>query len=186
MSNFAATTPGFCPNCGSILPLLSISGPVTCYTCQLDYPPEGVRFVIIFVVIFNWTHFYNFLTIVLGKMAVEYTIQFNSASTSKLVAASEDAEEGPIVERKCPKCGNDRMSYATLQLRSADEGQTVFFTCTKCKCVFVCECRSLIFDNGVLLVLFAGTKNRRIRRRNVCADMVPVYKENKATVFHLN
>lgn len=72
---------------------------------------------------------------VLGSMAVEYTIHFNSVNTSKVVEATADAEEGPIVERKCPKCGNDRMSYATLQLRSADEGQTVFFTCTKCKCV---------------------------------------------------
>lgn len=41
--------------------------------------------------------------------------------------------DGPIVERLCPKCGNDKMSYATLQLRSADEGQTVFYTCTSCK-----------------------------------------------------
>lgn len=41
-------------------------------------------------------------------------------------------QEGSIVERKCPQCGNEKMSYATLQLRSADEGQTVFYTCTKC------------------------------------------------------
>ena len=34
---------------------------------------------------------------------------------------------------KCPSCGNDQMTFHTLQLRSADEGQTVFYTCTKCK-----------------------------------------------------
>ena len=45
----------------------------------------------------------------------------------------EDEADGPIVERNCPKCGYGRMSYAALQLRSADEGQTVFFTCLKCK-----------------------------------------------------
>ena len=45
----------------------------------------------------------------------------------------DDEVEGPVVERKCPKCNHDRMSYAALQLRSADEGQTVFFTCLKCK-----------------------------------------------------
>lgn len=68
-------------------------------------------------------------------MEVEYTIPFNSASAAatKQTAGDADAEEGPVVERRCIKCGNDRMSYATLQLRSADEGQTVFFTCTKCK-----------------------------------------------------
>lgn len=44
----------------------------------------------------------------------------------------EDSAEGPVIDRKCPKCGNNKMSYATLQLRSADEGQTVFYTCTKC------------------------------------------------------
>ena len=37
------------------------------------------------------------------------------------------------VERKCPKCGNDEMTYTTQQTRSADEGQTVFYTCPKCK-----------------------------------------------------
>ena len=46
---------------------------------------------------------------------------------------NEPEAEGPTVDRRCPKCGYEKMSYATLQLRSADEGQTVFFTCLKCK-----------------------------------------------------
>ena len=36
------------------------------------------------------------------------------------------------VEETCPKCGNPEMDYYTLQLRSADEGQTVFYECKKC------------------------------------------------------
>lgn len=71
----------------------------------------------------------------LGEAEVKYTIYFNSRETLGKDKAKEDEneEEGPVVERKCPKCGNDKMSYATLQLRSADEGQTVFYTCIKCK-----------------------------------------------------
>lgn len=34
-------TPGFCPNCGSILPHLRPSGKVKCYNCLTDWPPEG-------------------------------------------------------------------------------------------------------------------------------------------------
>lgn len=68
------------------------------------------------------------------------TINFNSKDTyasAKEADDSEDEADGPIVERSCPQCQNDKMSYATLQLRSADEGQTVFYTCTKCKYVSV-------------------------------------------------
>lgn len=72
-----------------------------------------------------------------GDMAMSYTIHFNEKNVYGSVKQKDDDEdaEGPIVERKCPQCQNDKMSYATLQLRSADEGQTVFYTCTKCKCV---------------------------------------------------
>lgn len=66
------------------------------------------------------------------------TIHFNSKDTyasAKEADDSEDEADGPIVERSCPQCQNSKMSYATLQLRSADEGQTVFYTCTKCKYV---------------------------------------------------
>lgn len=33
--------PGFCPNCGSILPNLRATGKVKCYNCLTDWPPEG-------------------------------------------------------------------------------------------------------------------------------------------------
>ncbi|XP_053981599.1 DNA-directed RNA polymerase I subunit RPA12 [Hylaeus anthracinus] len=107
------STPGFCSDCGSILPLLNDYGDVKCYGCKRSWGPEAF-----------------------GDMAMSYTIHFNDKNvygSTKQQEDNEDDAEGPIVERKCPQCNNDKMSYATLQLRSADEGQTVFYTCTKCK-----------------------------------------------------
>ncbi|XP_003703448.1 RNA polymerase I subunit RpI12 [Megachile rotundata] len=107
------STPGFCSDCGSILPLLGEKGDVKCYACKRTWGPEAF-----------------------GDMYMNYTIHFNKKDayeSSKQKDDDEDEAEGPVVERKCPQCQNDKMSYATLQLRSADEGQTVFYTCTKCK-----------------------------------------------------
>ncbi|ALC47818.1 RpI12 [Drosophila busckii] len=107
--------PGFCPSCGSLLPPLAVKGNVICYNCKQEFLPD-----------------------VYSGESSEFTIHFNTYDPNKLLkkshGESEDAEaDGPVVERKCPKCGHEKMSYATLQLRSADEGQTVFFTCLKCK-----------------------------------------------------
>lgn len=71
--------------------------------------------------------------LVFGQNCVKTRIHFNSRDAYAKKDDATEEDEGPIVERKCPKCGNDKMSYATLQLRSADEGQTVFYTCTECK-----------------------------------------------------
>jgi uncharacterized Zn finger protein (UPF0148 family) len=35
--------PGFCPQCGTILPLLGSEGDVKCYNCKQTYGPEGNR-----------------------------------------------------------------------------------------------------------------------------------------------
>ncbi|KAK9801366.1 hypothetical protein WJX73_001105 [Symbiochloris irregularis] len=47
--------------------------------------------------------------------------------------AGEVTRTRATVDETCPKCGNLEMEFYTMQLRSADEGQTVFYECAKCK-----------------------------------------------------
>nr|DBA31458.1 TPA: hypothetical protein GDO54_007304 [Pyxicephalus adspersus] len=37
------------------------------------------------------------------------------------------------IDRRCSRCGHEKMVYYTRQMRSADEGQTVFYTCVQCR-----------------------------------------------------
>ena len=43
-------------------------------------------------------------------------------------------KERPMIEEDCPneKCDSRKLYYSTAQLRSVDEGQTVFYECVKC------------------------------------------------------
>lgn len=36
------------------------------------------------------------------------------------------------IEEPCPKCGHPELFFYTMQLRSVDEGSTVFYECPKC------------------------------------------------------
>ena len=36
------------------------------------------------------------------------------------------------MDESCPKCGHPEMEFYTMQLRSADEGTTVFYECRSC------------------------------------------------------
>jgi DNA-directed RNA polymerase I subunit RPA12 len=40
--------------------------------------------------------------------------------------------EKTIMNEDCPECDSKQMYYFTRQMRSADEGQTVFYECVKC------------------------------------------------------
>jgi DNA-directed RNA polymerase subunit M/transcription elongation factor TFIIS len=50
-----------------------------------------------------------------------------------------DADAGPkkstraTVEEECPECGHPVLEFYTMQMRSVDEGQTVFYECLKCR-----------------------------------------------------
>lgn len=41
----------------------------------------------------------------------------------------EDMQTEATIRQTCERCGRDEVKYYTLQLRSADEGSTVFYTC---------------------------------------------------------
>jgi len=100
----------FCSACGALLPNLPEKGnSISCRACQYAAPVDSF----------------------LGRETC-YTVFFNKRENTKKKKDTEE-DEGPTIDRKCPKCNHDKMSYAALQLRSADEGQTVFFTCLKCK-----------------------------------------------------
>ena len=45
----------------------------------------------------------------------------------------KDFEANPVMDAECPKCGNKKAYYWLVQTRAADEPQTKFLKCTKCK-----------------------------------------------------
>jgi DNA-directed RNA polymerase I subunit RPA12 len=57
------------------------------------------------------------------------------AKTDKEQAALKQSSEPTraTIEEACIKCGYPEVGYYTVQLRSVDEGQTVFYECPNCK-----------------------------------------------------
>jgi len=49
------------------------------------------------------------------------------------VITNEDVDTSPVVTATCPKCKNKEAYFWTLQTRAADEAETKFYRCTKCK-----------------------------------------------------
>ncbi|XP_032836742.1 DNA-directed RNA polymerase I subunit RPA12 [Petromyzon marinus] len=106
--------PDFCARCGSALPLPVSSASLACRTCRSPVNASALE-----------------------KVATLSVVKFNNPEGAG--QGDEDAVQsrgeltGPTVERRCPRCGGESMAYHTRQTRSADEGQTVFYTCVKCR-----------------------------------------------------
>ncbi|KAL6457519.1 hypothetical protein MHYP_G00344820 [Metynnis hypsauchen] len=102
----------FCPECGNILPVPQVQDVITCPRCSFKIP----------------VHEFN------GQV-IKSSVVFNSlVQSSSAIDSEEDSElKGPVVDRKCSRCNKEGMVYHTRQMRSADEGQTVFFTCIHCR-----------------------------------------------------
>ena len=112
-----ACDPNFCATCGAILPLPDQSDFIPCKSCGI--------------------------LIDVKKMEGIKIHSFKNYNQDKLKTADEmerlrnietvATDLGPVVKRRCPKCQYKKMTYTTRQTRSADEGQTVFYTCLRCQ-----------------------------------------------------
>ncbi|AQZ16945.1 RPA12 (YJR063W) [Zygosaccharomyces parabailii] len=109
----------FCLDCGDLLENPStVEGiEIECSQCQAKYPKSK----------------FSNLKVVTSTSADAFPSSLKlKQSVVKTSLGRDELKEGATIKEKCPKCGNDEMHYYTLQLRSADEGATVFYTCTNC------------------------------------------------------
>jgi len=67
------------------------------------------------------------------KGADEYKFYSNEKKKSKLLIVDEDIRTMPTTRVKCERCENMEAEWWLLQTRKADESETRFFRCTKCK-----------------------------------------------------
>ncbi|RKP09463.1 hypothetical protein THASP1DRAFT_28742 [Thamnocephalis sphaerospora] len=105
----------FCPACGNLLDSISENVVVVCNQCGHS---QSAR------------HFEEFE--VVTKSAEN---AFSSPLKLKRMLVQQQTkqrEKAATIKEKCPKCGAPEMSFHTMQLRSADEGQTIFYNCVKC------------------------------------------------------
>ncbi|XP_070789583.1 DNA-directed RNA polymerase I subunit RPA12 [Pituophis catenifer annectens] len=100
----------FCPECGTVLPLPGIQDKVICPCCSFNIDVKDFE-----------------------KRVIRTSVTFNKIESSSLTTEEGKEVKGPLIDRKCPQCGHEGMAYHTRQMRSADEGQTVFYTCIQCK-----------------------------------------------------
>lgn len=107
----------FCLDCGNLLDQAAGRKEISCSNCFRTY--DGKLFEGLKVVTRS------------SEDAFPSALKLQQSSV-KTTLKKDELEEGATIKEKCPQCGNEEMQYHTLQLRSADEGATVFYTCTAC------------------------------------------------------
>lgn len=100
----------FCPQCGTIMDPPTTSRTVRCTVCKFSCEFDDLNIP-------------------------EVTTRSAPTAKPSWIVEEKDAEElekHATIEEPCPKCGNHEMYFYTMQLRSVDEGSTVFYECGKC------------------------------------------------------
>jgi len=100
----------FCPQCGTILDPPDMSPDVECSFCPFKCA---------------------FSEMSTGEVTTK------SAPTARPVWIDADKEEEIMekhakIDEPCPKCFHPELLFYTMQIRSVDEGSTVFYECPNC------------------------------------------------------
>jgi len=96
----------FCPKCGSIL-IPKNDGNKKVLHCKCGHSnAEDIKDM-------------KFTEVIKKKKAIE--------------VVEKEVETHPLTDAECPKCQNRKARYWTQQTRAADEPETKFYKCEKCK-----------------------------------------------------
>ena len=63
----------------------------------------------------------------------EYRIVRKEEKKEKMLVVDQEVRTLPTTRAECSRCGNMEAEWWLLQTRKADEAETRFFRCTKCK-----------------------------------------------------
>ncbi|KAG1809854.1 transcription factor S-II-domain-containing protein [Suillus plorans] len=106
----------FCPHCGTLLsPPRDDEKTVICEQCSYEEPASSYENIEI--------------------TTRSHPEAFPSALRQKRKTQTK-VHQGkvlPKVSEKCPACGHLEAYYEEKQMRSADEGSTILYTCVSCK-----------------------------------------------------
>ncbi|BFZ55017.1 DNA-directed RNA polymerase I core subunit rpa12 [Savitreella phatthalungensis] len=114
----------FCKKCGSLLDR-SAASVITCDACGANYNAATYRDV----EVVTRSAPGSFPSVLKQKRSV---VQVASVMEDMQAGGDDNPEGRATIEEKCPKCDNPQMTFFTMQLRSADEGSTVFYECPRC------------------------------------------------------
>lgn len=83
---------------------------------------------------------------------------------SDQVAKKDTSDEGPVIERKCPKCSSEKMSYAAIQVTEHLVGSMIiYFSC-------VLQTRARQFSSHV-----SSANTRRVRTLERGLNIFPIF-----------
>eukprot|EP00828_Plagiopyla_frontata_P010640 TRINITY_DN15711_c0_g1_i2.p2 TRINITY_DN15711_c0_g1~~TRINITY_DN15711_c0_g1_i2.p2 ORF type:complete len:127 (-),score=18.97 TRINITY_DN15711_c0_g1_i2:90-470(-) len=108
----------FCQQCGNILELPLASNYIECQKCGYKQDVATYQSQII-------------VSKKEYKEKKQWLEQYNQEFSS-FTDEQESNIKGAKVKQECPNCQYGELYFYTMQLRSADEGQTIFYECPKC------------------------------------------------------
>mmetsp|Transcript_7285 Transcript_7285/g.15247 ORF Transcript_7285/g.15247 Transcript_7285/m.15247 type:complete len:121 (+) Transcript_7285:165-527(+) len=106
----------FCPQCRSTL-LVDTTGSIQCRVCPFES---------------NLSSLPRIPTSTTTSADRPVPLWAKSDEEQAALRASKEPTRA-TVEEPCVKCGAPEVGFYTVQLRSVDEGQTVFYECPDCK-----------------------------------------------------